>query len=46
MIAASKSAVEHRKATTMIFKCVSRSAVAIEQFMLDSFATMYLLTIA
>ncbi|MGB9326702.1 MAG: hypothetical protein WCB47_12655 [Pseudolabrys sp.] len=29
----SKNAVEQRKATTTIFKCVLRSAVAIKQFM-------------
>jgi hypothetical protein len=33
MIAVSKNAVEQRKATTTIFKCVLRSAVAIKQFM-------------
>jgi hypothetical protein len=34
MIAVSKSAVEQRKATTTIFKCVPRSALAIKQFMM------------
>ncbi|MGA9438454.1 MAG: hypothetical protein WBV76_09690 [Pseudolabrys sp.] len=36
----SKNAVEQRKATTTIFKCVLRSGVAIKQFMGRLLATI------